>query len=74
MRQSRNNASRQKILMRTANPTKTVAALNAGLRMEAKVLRLPEQRKLSFDMASSLPMRLGLSRIVCGLINQGHVW
>ena len=59
--QSKNNASKQKMLMRTDKPTKTVAALKAGPRMDSNASRLPVQLKLSPVMAeSSLSTKLGL--------------
>ena len=41
MKQNNNKATKHKMLMRTAKPTKTVEALNAGLKMEEKFSKLP---------------------------------
>ena len=41
MKQNNNKATKHKMLMRTAKPTNTVEALNAGLKMEEKFSKLP---------------------------------
>lgn len=41
MKQNNNKATKHKMLMRTAKPTKTVEALNAGLKMDEKFSKLP---------------------------------